>query len=371
MTAPAGTPGTQTSTASRSGWTEWVYLAYLSILIFQPFGSPDTSAADWLIVVIIVALFVPMYAAGVLRPDSQRWLIGPTVALGIAAVPFNSGATVLFVYAAAFAAETQSRRATIRWLGALTLLIVALALVSAVPMPWRLFSFVPAGIFVWVVGVTVLKDAEERLAARGLRVENARIEHLATVTERERIARDLHDLLGHSLTSVVVRAQLAKRLAAADPQRAAAEAASIESIAREALGEVRAAVGGWRELSLTAELESARAALDAAGVALKVELEPDLAIVPSAERALALALREAVTNVVRHAGARTCRVSIGARDGDVRLEVRDDGAATTAAEDGHGLTGMRERIAALGGAVQRASASGTTITVTLPSRVVT
>lgn len=364
MTAPAGTPGTQTSTASRSGWTEWVYLAYLSILVFQPFGSPDARAADWLIVVIIVALFVPMYAAGVLRPDSQRWLIGPTVVLGIAAVPFNSGATVLFVYAAAFAAETQSRRATIRWLGALTLLIVALSLVSAVPMPWRLFSFVPAGIFVWVVGVTVLKDAEERRAARGLRVENARIEHLATVTERERIARDLHDLLGHTLSVITLKSELAAKLAARDPLRAAQEMREVERTSRQALKEVREAVRGFRARGFMAELTNAKLALEAAGVRFEYYAEP-VALTPTQESTLALALREAVTNVVRHAQATRCAVRLVQDKEGVRLEVCDDGRGILRPE-GSGLTGMRERVAALGGKLEIDGSQGTRLLVRLP-----
>src|SRR5690606_19551286 len=122
------------------------------------------------------------------------------------------------------------------------------------------------------------------------------IAHLATATERERIARDLHDVTGHSLTSIVVRAQLVQRLAAVDPQRAAAEAAEIEAVARHALGEIRETVAGWRQVALDDEVEVARQALERVGVALHVDLDRDVQLAPSVEQALGLALREGVTN---------------------------------------------------------------------------
>ncbi|CAN5857517.1 sensor histidine kinase [soil metagenome] len=359
--------------AGQGRWqaTRWLHLVYLVILVFQPAFDPGAAAAAWLVTVAIVAAFLPLYVVGELRPDRARWWSTvPTVLLGLVAMPFNSGASVLFVYAAASAGATEPRRYALRWFAGLTALLGVLALVSPVPMPWRLWGIGPPLVFIWVVGLLCIEDADREHAAAGLRLDNARIEHLATVSERERIARDLHDLLGHSLTSVVVRSQLAQRLAATDAGRAAAEAAQIERIARAALAEVRATVTGWRLASLDDEVESAREALTAVGVELVVRRDPDLVTVPSTESALAMALREAVTNVARHAGARTCQVTLGVRDGEVRLVVADDGVGGDAPE-GNGLSGMRERIAALGGCVQRTGKPGTTVTVAVPLQVAT
>jgi two-component system sensor histidine kinase DesK len=152
--------------------------------------------------------------------------------------------------------------------------------------------------------------------------------------------------------------------------RARAEVLEIERTAREALTEVRATVSGWRQASLEAELDAARGALASTGVSLVVHRDPDLTLVGSMEHALALAVREAITNVARHARARACHVRIYATDGELQVVVADDGIGGTSLE-GNGLSGMRERIAALGGRVVRTGTEGTTVTIAVPLRVAT
>ena len=191
-------------------------------------------------------------------------------------------------------------------------------------------------------------------------------EKLAQLAERERIARDLHDLLGHTLSVIVLKSELAARLAERDPARAAAEIREVEQISREALGEVRAAVRGYRGSGLNAELGRSKVALDAAGVRLEYEGEP-LTLPAPVEYVMEMALREAVTNVVRHASARSCRLRLG-RVGDCfELEVKDDGVGGLGPE-GSGLTGMRERVRALGGELVRDGRGGTRLLVRLPAR---
>ncbi|MEO6090691.1 MAG: sensor histidine kinase, partial [Umezawaea sp.] len=273
-------------------------------------------------------------------------------------------------YAAACAGLTETRRTALRWMGFLSALTVFFSAVSVVPMPYRLWNLIPPLIFIWVIGLVQIAEAARARDHTELRMANARIEHLATVSERERIARDLHDLLGHSLTAVVMRAQLVKELVDVDPVRARAEVLEIERTAREALTEVRATVSGWRQASLEAELDVARGTLASSGVELHVRRDPDLALVGSTEHALALAVREAITNVARHARARTCHVGVHAVDGELRVVVADDGVGGQGA-DGNGLSGMRERIAALGGRVLRTGTAGTTVTIAVPLRVAT
>lgn len=171
---------------------------------------------------------------------------------------------------------------------------------------------------------------------------------LAVQEERNRFARDLHDILGHSLTVITVKAELAGRLIAANPERAATEVADVEQLARAALADVRAAVAGYRELSLAGELVSARAALQAAGI--KAELPTVVDEVPEENRELfAWVVREGVTNVVRHSGAKRCTIRLGAR----QIEVLDDGKGPTpgGGASGHGLMGLRERANQVGASV--------------------
>jgi two-component system sensor histidine kinase DesK len=163
---------------------------------------------------------------------------------------------------------------------------------------------------------------------------------LAVQEERNRFARDLHDILGHSLTVITVKAELAGRLIEANPERAATEVADVEQLARAALADVRAAVAGYRELSLAGELVAARAALQAAEI--KAELPTVVDEVPEDNRELfAWVVREGVTNVIRHSCAKRCTIRLSAR----QIEVLDDGKGPTPDGDatGHGLIGLRER----------------------------
>jgi two-component system sensor histidine kinase DesK len=189
------------------------------------------------------------------------------------------------------------------------------------------------------------------------------IEHLAKVAERERIARDLHDVLGHTLSLIILKSELASKLADRDPARAREEIRDVERISREALSEVRQAVRGYRA-GLQQELDGAAAMLRAASIALTTQFEP-VPLAAGQEAILALALREAVTNVVRHSEASHCSISLGRVGDDVRLVVSDDGNGGVQ-QDGAGISGMRERIMTLGGRVVRDGSHGTTLSVTLP-----
>jgi two-component system sensor histidine kinase DesK len=176
------------------------------------------------------------------------------------------------------------------------------------------------------------------------------VAQLAVSAERERMARDMHDILGHSLTVITVKAELAGRLIEVDPARAGAEIADVERLSREALADVRATIGGFREVTLSRELANARSALTAAGIT--PDLPGAVDEVPGDRRELfGWAVREGVTNVVRHSGASRCTVRV-TRD---HVEVVDDGRGVgdcdrdeAAASVGHGLSGLRERARSAG-----------------------
>lgn len=364
--APPGDP------AGGEHWRErfkrlWI-LVFLVSLVFQPALDSTATTADWVVAAVLIVVGGWLVIVSYRATGRRHTAVAAAFAvLGVTTVWFNANATVFFIYAAGTAGAFASRARARRWFIWLTVALLVLAGVSTVPMPYRIAAFAFPTALVWVIGYAVLDDVERNREASRLRIDNVRIERLATLGERERIARDLHDLLGHTLTSIVVRAQLIAKVAETDPAAAVREAADIEQTARTALSEVRAAVTGWRHHALDAELDIARDVLAAADVDLRVEQEAEVAMSPQVEAAVALALREAVTNIVRHAGAERCTIGVVTTGNDVRLTVADDGRGS-AAPDGSGLAGMRERISALGGAVERRMDGGTTLTVTVPAQ---
>jgi len=353
--------------ADGTRWTRYIWLVYLGSLLFQPIFDPTAGPIDWVLTAALVAAFLPIYFA-TFRPHDQRrklLLIGAMAGLAFVGSFVNGGASVFVVYAATSAAWLRPVRLAVMVIAGLVALIGLMVIISPIPMPIRLAYFAPALIFTIVTGTASIFEAERDRARRRLVRADEEIERLAMLAERERIARDLHDLLGHTLSVIVVKAELAGRLVAAEPDRAAGEIGDIERIGREALSEVRAAVSGYRARGLVAEIEGAERALAAADVAVTVERADLPSLAPDRESALALALREAVTNVVRHAGAGRATIAVSARGPDVVLEVADDGRGTDGTE-GSGLAGMRERISAVGGEVIIDGSAGTRVLVRVP-----
>ena len=187
-----------------------------------------------------------------------------------------------------------------------------------------------------------------------LQAARAEVRTLAVANERARMARDLHDVLGHSLTTITVKTGLARRLleSGADPERVREELHDTEQLSRRALADIRATVSNQRRMSLTAELVTARSALRAADIEADLPQAVD-DVAPGLEQPLAYVLREAITNVVRHSGAQRCTVRLGAR----WLEVTDDGTETPGPA-GNGLAGMHERLAAVSGTIEAGPMAG-------------
>lgn len=211
------------------------------------------------------------------------------------------------------------------------------------------------------ISVMMLTFGEQIKAIRRLRDAQSEIARLAVVDERERFARDMHDVLGHSLTVVTVKSELARRLVSRDPERAEAEIADIERLSRAALADLRASVAGYREMTLATELSAANAALVAADVTPHLPVSADV-VAPELRETFAWILRETITNVVRHAHAKNCWVALEKR----AIIVGDDGAGMPGTiPAGHGLDGLRQRAQSVGAVltVQPGDDGGTTVSV--------
>jgi two-component system, NarL family, sensor histidine kinase DesK len=344
------------------GWTPYAWLVYILSFVAYP-ALARASALQWGLTAAGLASFLVLYFW-------SYWLEGARglgcaagiLLLGILFSPFNPGAGTLFVYAAAVVAKVVRPRAAWALLGGIET-VIALEAVLARLSP---YTWVPAAVFTLMIGAVCIRGAEVQRANARLRMAQEEVERLAKTAERERIARDLHDLLGHTLSLITLKAELAGKLVERDPERAGREIREVERISREALREVRTAVAGYRSEGLQAEMGRARLALEAAGVRLEYFAQP-VALDPGAETVLALAMREAVTNVVRHAGARACRIAVEQTEAETRLEVSDDGRGGSAPE-GIGLASMRERVEGLGGRLERRAETGTSLRIVLPRR---
>ena len=204
---------------------------------------------------------------------------------------------------------------------------------------------------------------------RDLRSAREEVARLAVSEERLRFARDLHDVVGHGLTVIAVKAELAERLLTRDPAEAAQHVTEIKTVARNALSEVREAVSGYRQPTLASELSGARMALQAAGIEAQLE-GTDVKLDPEVEAVLAWAVREGTTNVIRHSGARNCRIDVQPSLVAVSAEVVDDGTAAEPSETGSGLAGLRERAEGVAGRLEAGPApgGGFRLAVTVPIR---
>jgi two-component system, NarL family, sensor histidine kinase DesK len=344
----------------RIGWEPYAWLIYSVPFLVTAFASQFTARQTLAMLVGYVA-FLAMYFAGYfIRGRRIFWSVMGLDLLALLFGPQNPTAATLFVYASAQLGPALPVRHAV-W--ALAGQVVLAAAASVVLQLGWLF-LIPATAISALVGAVTIQAAANAARDARLRLAQAEVEHLAKVAERERIARDLHDVLGHTLSVIVLKSELAQKLLRRDADRARNEVAEIESIARSGLAEVRDAITGYRASGLLAEIERVSQALSSAGIATNI-MAPNVDLAPAQETALSLALREAATNVIRHARATRCDIRFYQRDGSLLMEVVDDGVGG-AAPFGNGLSGMRERIMALGGALTRETDRGTRLRVQVP-----
>ncbi|MGZ8288724.1 MAG: sensor histidine kinase [Telluria sp.] len=350
------------------GKLPYMWMLSLGVMLWK-YVNVAPGPLEAAMLVLTLAAFVPLYFTSFWASGRRAVLcVLLSCLIGTLWVPHNVGASTFFIFAAAMCAGLQPARQAYLLLAAVLALplVVALALF---PVQYSIAFLVPALSLGIPVGIAAVMDAGLRRSRELLLRKQEEVEHMATIAERERISRDLHDLLGHSLSLIALKAELAGKLAGRDLDACRREIADIETSARTALAEVRAAVTGYRESGLAHALASARSSLAAANVELHELVEP-IKLASAAEHVVALALREAVTNVVRHAGASRCTLSLALEQGVAVLRVSDNGGRVRRAADirhGNGLSGMQERAAAIGGKLAVSVGAGLALELRVPA----
>jgi two-component system sensor histidine kinase DesK len=344
-----------------------IYILYLPASLYRAGGGTPT---DWVCVSVAVVVFLALVAIAIVSWQRRRPFLRVVFLLTLLTFAFShrtTSAMIFITFAAAlvpWAVKGDILRTV--WL------VLALVAVEYFIGAWNLMlqpDTAIAQLELWWVTVpifTTLSTAGYLWAVR----MSLRHLALAKLAERERIARDLHDVVGHTLSLITLKCELAARLLAQlkDAERAQGEIADVEGISRQALADVKRTILGDRLDNIDTEFARATSTLRTAGIAVACE-RGQVRIDTAHESILGFALREAVTNVVRHAEARTCSIKLHQNRDAYILEVQDDGRGGVENE-GLGLRGMRERIEALGGSVLREISAGSRLTVRLPSQPV-
>jgi two-component system sensor histidine kinase DesK len=345
-------------------WIPLIWLPWISFYFAEP-AMAHASRLQWTATAISGIVFLICFFAMFWDKPTRAWYYFTGILLlGLVCVSFNPGSAAFLIYAASFApflARTE--------MGGIKLIVLVVAIGALQTWIFHLGSsyLIYGCAFPMIIGGGNIFYAQRNRANLKLRMAGEEIEHLAKVAERERIARDLHDVLGHTLSIIILKSELAGKLIDHDPARAKAEIADVEQTSRTALAEVRSTIRGYRTDTLEAELKKAKAALETAGVSVRSDAEK-VRLNAIQESVVALVLREAVTNIVRHANARNCHVRFTPLNETCLLEIQDDGQGGDQLE-GSGIRGMRERVESLGGTFERKIGQGTTLVIKFPLSV--
>jgi two-component system sensor histidine kinase DesK len=339
---------------AEQGWAPLWSLLYLGFL-FMNYGP----RSHWLgLTLASILVFLPLYFLAQLRTGRRQLAYALAVALlGYLLLPQNTGANTYLVYAGAMlGASGVGLRVLLKWIFAAAMVFVLEAWLLGWPEQYIGLSAAITAMLMVAIGAANHFHHEKRLRQAELKLSHDEVRRLAALAERERIGRDLHDLLGHTLSLITLKSELAVKLFDRDPLAARREIVDVEHVARDALGQVRRAVTGIRTAGLAAELASARLLLESGDVRLDYAMTP-VPLPPEVETVLALTLREAITNIQRHAQASQARVDVAVEAGEARLTILDNGVGAVIVP-GNGLSGMRERLALLDGRLEIESMRG-------------
>ena len=372
------------------GWIIWLPFLVPETLAFARTRPPVPLLA---VTLLLLASFVGMYVGAAWRSAGEltrtagedreasrmRWLaatllLALSVAVGFLSGSLNSEISSPFIYTSAFIAGSFRPVRAIQANAVVLLAALATGWIVHVPDLGQILFVI------CVVSFVTISWAHAVRTTHLLRAAQAEISQLAVASERLRIARDLHDLLGHRLSLVAIKSELARRLVSTAPDRASREIADIEQAARSMLQDVREAVSRYRAPDLAGELRAAEEILSASGITLVRDGDDSVpgTLSPRLNETAAWAVREGVTNVVRHSRARTCTIRMSMQEQDIVLDIVDDGSpspgeASQGGRTGHGIAGLKERTREVGGRCEAGprEAGGFKLTISLPQEKAT
>ncbi|SEA72142.1 sensor histidine kinase [Alkalimonas amylolytica] len=339
--------------------------AYLVNLIFYLIPLFTVKFAPWQYLAMLAALVLFLccyfWAYRCNRNEMQRPVVGMLL-VAILITPVNPGSVSMFAYAAFFIGYANPLRRYVLYLAAVISLLVVLNLVLNLHWPYFLHFGIPVVMAVSFLGWVEQQHALQRLAKQQSEDE---MKQLAAMVERERIGRDLHDILGHTLSSIILKADLAEKLLARQQVAAGQQQLTeLSQIARDALSQVRQSVAGYKHQGLTAEVAKLLARLRDAG--FQTELQGEVPVLDQRrETAVILALTELVTNVMRHSKGNSCQLIFQQQGTDMHICLHDNGRSN-GVKEGHGITGLRERLAAIGATLVLNQHSGVSAAIQLP-----
>ncbi|MEP6897044.1 MAG: sensor histidine kinase [Rhodanobacter sp.] len=347
----------------KSPWADSVHLLWS----FWIFATPifDHMSWHWVVMTLLsYPVFLVLYAKCCVA--SRRTVTGYALALAafsMALMPWYPGGLTYFVYGCVMLVSCRrSLKQNMLMLAALN--AVCLTMAWLLHYPWQAVMTIPITTFIISLIVNVERISDQKEAE--LQLSHDEVRRLAATAERERIGRDLHDLLGHTLSLITLKLELSRKLFDRDVEAAKREVSEAEKVARLALAEVRSAVTGIRATDMAAELASARLLLESSRVRFNYEAPPvDLPV--DIERGLSLILREAATNIARHAEASSAKIELIRESACVRMLISDNGRGGID-HDGNGLCGMRERVRALNGSliIESPRGQGTLLKISAP-----
>ena len=329
-------------------WSVWVFLT--PAVSGGKFGFTPMWFA---LTALSYPLFLWLYATSVFAaPRRSLAAAFAMVVLCLALLPWYPSGLSYFVFGCVML-QPRRTRSVLRYLGVLAVLnVILIGYARYIGYPWQALVWMPT--VTAIIGVIVMVERINRERDSALKLSHDEVRRLAALAERERIGRDLHDLLGHTLSMVALKSDLAGRLLDRDPAAARNEIGEVSRVAREALAQVRRAVSGIRAARIAAELAAAKLLLETDGVAFDYRFDDGFAgnaLPAGVEVALAMTVREAATNIQRHARAQRAEASFGIDGGDAVLRIIDDGRGG-AIIPGNGLAGMRERLEGLHGSLR-------------------
>lgn len=343
-------------------YSPYVWLVYLVVFVtgliaYHPIPN------SYLYGSIGTILFLTVYFNSYWIPNKRvKWNVLAILIIGSSLAQLTPGASVFFVYAGAFCCRLGSTKKAISGLVFIALWVVVYSWVFSM----HPFFLIPAILFAFVIGGINIYQHDIDLKRQELILSQQEVRHLARTSERERIARDLHDLIGHTFSVITLKAELAGKLIDKNQRQAKQQVKELEDISRKALKQIREVVTGYRTSNLSTELAHAKYVLQSNEIAFDYQFD-EIELNEEINKELAIILKEAITNILKHSKASNASVKLSKENSRFVMQITDDGIGFS--EDlktqGFGLKGMRERVSRLAGNLEIESLNGTKMIITL------